>query len=104
MRKAVITVIPKLCFHRFLIHIKVEEKNLLEAGVVLIQTLIRSPEQILNGEKWHYLAAKKLSALSRGITSKHYSDFYCLNCLHFFRTKNKFESHKKYVKIKIFVM
>ena len=27
VRKAVITVIPKLCFHRFLIHIKVEEKT-----------------------------------------------------------------------------
>ena len=27
--------------------------------------------------------------------SKHYSDFYCLNCFHSFRTKNKLESHKK---------
>ena len=41
---------------------------------------------IPNGEKWHYLAVKKLSALLRGITPKHYSDFYCLNCLHSFRT------------------
>ena len=38
---------------------------------------------------------KELSALLRGVTSKHYSDFYCLNCLHYFRTKNKLESHKK---------
>ena len=45
--------------------------------------------------RWHYIAVKKLSALLRGITSKHYSDFYCLNCLHSFRTKNKLESHKK---------
>ena len=44
---------------------------------------------------WHYLPAKKLSALLRRITSKHYSDFYCLNCVHSFRTKNKLESHKK---------
>ena len=25
---------------------------------------------------------------------KHYGDFYCLNCLHFFRTKGKRKSHK----------
>ena len=37
---------------------------------------------------------KKLSALIRGITSKHHGDFYCLNCFHFFATKNKSESHK----------
>ena len=40
-------------------------------------------------------SSKKLSALIRGITSKYYSDFYCLICLHSFRTKNKLESHKK---------
>ena len=38
---------------------------------------------------------KKLSALLRGTTSKYFSDFYCLNCFHSFRTKNKLESHKK---------
>ena len=46
------------------------------------------------GEKWHYFAVIKVSALLRGITSKDYCDFYCLNCLHSFSTeKNK--SHKK---------
>ena len=51
---------------------------------------------ISNGEKlWCYLAAKKLSALLRGITSKLHGDFYCLNCLHSFATKNKHKSHKK---------
>ena len=45
--------------------------------------------------RWHYLAVKKLSALLRRITSKNNGDFYCLNCLHSFRTKNKFEWHKK---------
>ena len=39
---------------------------------------------IPNGEKWHYLAVKKLSTLLKGITSKHYGDFYCQNCLHSF--------------------
>ena len=47
------------------------------------------------GENWHYLAVEKLSVLFRGLTSKHYDDFCCLNCLYSFRTKNKFESHKK---------
>ena len=48
-----------------------------------------------SGEGWHYHAVKKVSALLRETTSKNHGDFYCLNCLHFFRTKNKFESHKK---------
>ena len=50
---------------------------------------------ILNREKWHYLAVDKLSASLRGITSKHSGDFYCLNCFHYFRPKNKLESHKR---------
>ena len=51
-------------------------------------------------EDWNYLAIKKLSALLRGITSKHHSGFYCLNCLHSFATKNKLESHEKVCKKK----
>ena len=48
---------------------------------------------ISNREKqWNYLAVKKLSALLKGITSKNKGDFYCLNCFHSFRTKNKLES------------
>ena len=43
----------------------------------------------------NYFAVKKLSTLLSGITSKNYSYFYCLNCLHSFRTTNKLESHKK---------
>ena len=34
-------------------------------------------------------------ALLRGKTSKNKGDFYLLNCLHSFRTKNKREPHKK---------
>ena len=33
--------------------------------------------------------------IPRGIASKHNGDYYCLNCLHSFRTKNKVESHIK---------
>ena len=50
---------------------------------------------ISNGENWHYLVVKRLSGLLTGITSNHKEDFYCLNCFHSYRTKNKLESHKK---------
>ena len=32
---------------------------------------------------------------SKSITSNHKEDFYCLNCFHSYRTKNKLEAHKK---------
>ena len=50
---------------------------------------------ISDGQKWHYLVVKKLSGLLGGITSNHKEDFYCLNCFHFYSTKNKLEAHKK---------
>ena len=54
---------------------------------------------------WHYLAIKNISGLLRGITSNHNGDFYCLNCLHLYRTKSKLKKHeKKYVKIMIFAI
>ena len=37
---------------------------------------------ITDDKKWHYLPVKKLSALLRGITSKHDGDFYRLNCFY----------------------
>ena len=49
---------------------------------------------ITNGEKWHYLAVKKLSTSFIGITPKHEVDFYYLNCFHSFRTENKLKKHK----------
>ena len=42
-----------------------------------------------------YLVLKKISALLRGITSKHVGNFYGLNCLDSFRSKNRLESHQK---------
>ena len=53
-------------------------------------------------ESWHYLAVRNLSALLTGITSKHNGDFYCLNCLHSFRTENKLQSHETVCKNKTF--
>ena len=50
---------------------------------------------ITDGEKWHYLAVTKLSALLRGIAGNNHGDFYCLNCFRAYTTENKLESHKK---------
>ena len=50
---------------------------------------------ITDGEKWHYTAVKRLSGLLRGVTGNNNGDFYCLNCFHAYRTKNKLETHKK---------
>ena len=50
---------------------------------------------ITDGKKWHYLAVKRLSALSRGITSYHDGNFYWLNCFHSYNTENKLKKHKK---------
>ena len=41
---------------------------------------------------------KKLSALIRGITSTNNGDFYCLNCLHSYRTKDRLKKHKNVCK------
>ena len=63
---------------------------------------------ITDGEKWHYTALKSiqtedgfnrpiksLSRLFNGITSNHNEDFYCLNCLHSFRTYNILKKHER---------
>ena len=63
---------------------------------------------ITDGKKWNYIALKgertddgfnrpikSLSRLFRGITSNHCGDFYCLNCLHSFRTDNALKRHER---------
>ena len=49
---------------------------------------------IPNKEGWNYFAVKQLPTFLRGITAKHHGDFYCLNCLHSFRTENEIQSHE----------
>ena len=49
---------------------------------------------ITDSKKWHYLLVKSLSALLRGITSKHDGNFYCLNCFHSYSTKDKLKNAK----------
>ena len=41
---------------------------------------------------------KKLSALLRGVTSTNNGDFYCLNCLHSYRTKDRLKKHENVCK------
>ena len=50
---------------------------------------------ITDGEKWHYAAVTRLSGLLRGVTCNNNGDFYCLNCFHAYRTRDKLEKHKK---------
>ena len=63
---------------------------------------------VTDGKKWHYTASKSepiedgfngptksLSRLLRGITSNHDGDFYCLDCLHIFRTNNALKKHER---------
>ena len=47
---------------------------------------------------WHYLAIKNISGLLRRITPNHNGDFYCLNCLHSYRTKSILKKHEKICK------
>ena len=75
--------------------------------LLIFQNIIQSVNKkillmVPNGEGWHYLAVKKLSGLIRGIKSKNNGDFYCLNCLYSFRTKDKLKAHNKYLKINNF--
>ena len=53
---------------------------------------------ITDNKNWHYLSVKSISKLLRGITSNHGGDFYCLNCFHSHRTKNKLKKHQKICK------
>ena len=61
--------------------------------------MITDDDEHSDGVKnWHYLAVKDLPRLLRGITWNHNGDFYCLNCFHSYRTKEKLEKHEKLCK------
>ena len=48
-----------------------------------------------DGERWHYLAVRSLSALLRGISLSNNGDFYGLNCFHSYRTFNKLKKYER---------
>ena len=50
---------------------------------------------ITDGTKWHYLAISNLSALLEGKSSNHHGNFYCLNCLNSYTSKNKLKEHEE---------
>lgn len=58
---------------------------------------------VLDHEKWHYPALRKLLALLREITSKDNNNFYYPNCFHSFRAE-KVKSHEKLFRNHDFVM
>ena len=77
-----------------------------ENQVVLL--MITNGKQSDEVDKWHYTALKSvrtddgfnrpirsLSRLFRGITSNNHGDFYCLGCLHSFRTDNALKKHER---------
>ena len=70
--------------------------------------MITDNNQENTSDRWHYLASKSipvddgfnrpiqsLSRLVRRITSNHDEDFYCLGCLHSFRTDNALKKHER---------
>ena len=70
--------------------------------------LIRENQVILlmitDGEKWHYLAVKSLSALFREITGNNHGDVYCLNCFQSYTTEINLKTIKTVVRIMIIAM
>ena len=70
--------------------------------------MITNGKQSEGTGKWHYIELKclcrdngfdqpirNLSRLFRGITSNNTGDFYCLGCLHSFRTDNALKKHER---------
>ena len=62
------------------------EEIIEELFVFLLQRYQEGLEESMKGSKF---VVKSFAALLREITSKYEGDFYCLNCFHSFRTKNK---------------
>ena len=73
----------------------------------VVLSMITDNKQSDEIDKWHYIALKSdsidngfnqpirsLSRLFRGITSNNNGDFYCLGCLHSFRTDNALKKHE----------
>ena len=79
--------------------------------------MITNGKQSDGTNKWHYIALKsvrtdhgfnhakrRLSRLFREITSNNNGEFYCLGCIHSFRTNNALKNTKGYVITMIIAM
>ena len=51
--------------------------------------------RISDGEKWYYLAVRRLNSLLKGVTANHNGDSCCLNCFHSYRTNKTLKKHMK---------
>ena len=80
----------------------------------IVLLMITDNEQEDTEDKWHYIAlqseltddgykkpTQSLSRPFRGITLNNNGDFYCLGCLHSFRTDNVLKKHEDHAKIMI---
>ena len=94
-----ITIVPNILY--------IEEKQILPVYISnhnfsrekwIILLIIQNEEK----EGWHYLAIKKKSALLHKKTLNHKGDFYCLNCLNYFRAEIKLKIFDKICKNKDF--
>ena len=90
------------------IHPEYESKYNRKPKNQVVLLIITNGEQSDEVDKWHYIALKgvrtddgfnrpirSLSRLFRGITSNNHGDFYCLDCLHSFRTDNALKKHER---------
>ena len=90
-----------------LIILYIKEKEKCPGYISKINLDCEKTNNSINDSKWRKSSlelsySKKLSGLLRGIISKDYGDFYCLNYLHSFRTENKLKSYEKVCKNKDF--
>ena len=75
----------------------IKEKEICPAYISKVNSICKKQTVIIKipseeQEVCHYLAVKVLPTLSRGITSKHYGDFFYFNCLYSFITENNLKS------------
>ena len=105
IRKSWLENLIKIMQHLLLMFCMLKKKKYIP---LMFQNINRKKQLVLlmipNGEVWHDLAVKKLSALLKVITSKLKGDFYCLIDFISLEQKTNLNRIKQYVKIKDFVV
>ena len=48
-----------------------------------------------DGKNWHYVSVKNVKGLYRGVFSNNHGDFYCMNCVHTYRTRGALKKHER---------
>ena len=83
-KKMTLTLLLMCCMKKKWKYVQLVYQNITQYMKKKIKFLM-----VPNEKGWHYPAISKLPALLRGITSKSNGGFYCVHCLHYFRTENK---------------